>query len=81
MTNPLAAYELESLNEELKMINMEEGYYTAEDYPFIFKAKFSILGSIIEISIQGPVIGLVHDAGIRDLLGFDSVVIYENCLL
>ena len=49
-------YEIEALNDEIKRIIIDEGHYTESDYPFYIKPDFSTLGSIIEISQQGPVI-------------------------
>ena len=40
--------------------------------------SFSTLGSIIEISRQGPLISFVQDDSIRDLLGFDPLVIFQQ---
>ena len=37
-----------------------------------------LLGSIIEISTQGPVITFVPDDSIRDLLGFSKTTIFEE---
>ena len=36
MTIPEIAYEIESLNNEIKRNNIEEGYFTEATYPFIF---------------------------------------------
>ena len=47
---PKGAYELESLNEEIKRIIIEEGYAKEENYPFLVKPNFSTLGSIIEFT-------------------------------
>ena len=49
-------YEIEALNDEIKRIIIDEGHYTDEEYPFYIKPDFNTLGSIIEISSQGPVI-------------------------
>ena len=64
------SYELESLNNEIKRLNIDEEYYTEVDYPFLKKPTFSTLGSIIELSTQGPVITIVPDDSMGDLLGF-----------
>ena len=56
ITIPLGAYEIESLNDEIKRIIIDEEHYTEANYPFKIKPKFSTLGSIIEISPQGPII-------------------------
>ena len=49
-------YEIEALNDEIKRIIIDEGHYAELDYPFNIKPDFNTLGSIIEISPQGPVI-------------------------
>ena len=72
------AYELESLNNEIKRIIIDEEHYTEANYPFTIKPNFSTLGSIIEISTQGPVITFVPDDSIRDLLGFKKTTIFEE---
>ena len=72
------AYELEKLNKEIKRINIDEEHYTEANYPFTIKPNFSTLGSIIEISTQGPVITSVPDDSIRDLLGFNRTTIFEE---
>ena len=72
------AYELEKLNNEIKRIIIDEEHYTEANYPFKIKPNFSTLGSIIEISTQGPVITFVPDDSIRDLLGFNKTTIFEE---
>ena len=44
----------------------------------MIKANFGTLGSIIQISPQGTIIGFVFDDGIRNLLGFDDTIIYKE---
>ena len=78
ITVPPGAYEIESLNNEIKRIIIEEGYYTEIDYPFNIKPNFSTLGSVLEISIQGPVITFVPDDSIGKLLGFNKTTIFEE---
>ena len=78
ITIPPGAYELESLNNEIKRTIIDEGHYTEANYPFTIKPNFSTLGSIIEISTQGPVITFIPDDSIRDLLGFKKTTIYEE---
>ena len=75
---PKGAYEIESLNEEIKRIIIDEGHYTQANYPFTIKPNFSTLGSIIEISTQGPIISFQPDDSIGDLLGFNKRTIYEE---
>ena len=78
ITIPPGAYEIEALNNEIKSIIIDEEYYTEANYPFKIKPNFSTLGSIIEISSQGPAITFVPDDSIRDLLGFNKITIYEE---
>ena len=40
---PSGAYEMESLNDEIKRILVKDGYFTQENYPFIIKPNFSTL--------------------------------------
>ena len=76
------AYEIQSLNKEIKRIIFDEEHYTETNYPFNIKPNFSTLGSIIEISTQGPVITpvitFVHDDSLGDLLGFNKTTIFEE---
>ena len=78
ITIPPGAYELESLNDEIKRTIIDNGHYTELNYPFTIKPNFSTLGSIIEISTQGPVITFVPDDSIGDLLGFNKTTIFEE---
>ena len=66
------------LNKENRKIIIEEEHYTLLDYALTIKPTFSALGSIIEISTQGPVITFVHDDSTRDVLGFRKTTIYEK---
>ena len=70
------AYEIESLKKEIKRIVIDEGHFPEGDYPFTIKPNNSNLGSIIEISTQGPIISSLPDDSIRDLLGFNACTIY-----
>ena len=78
ITVPPSAYEIESLNNEIKRIIIDEGYYNGLTYPFKIKPNFSTLGSIIEKSTQRPVIKFVPDDSIRELLGFIKITIFEE---
>ena len=78
ITIPPGAYEIESLNNEIKRIIIDEGYYNELTYPFKIKPNFSTLGSIIEISTQAPVITFVPDASIREILGFNKITKFEE---
>ena len=64
------AYEIESLNKEIRRIVIGDEHFTESDYPFQIKATISTLGSFIGISPQGPIISFVFADGIRNLLGF-----------
>ena len=78
ITIPPGAYEIESLNNEIKRIIFDEEQYTEANYPFSIKPNFSILGSIIEISPQGPGTTFVPDDRKRDRLGFNKTTIFEE---
>ena len=78
ITIPPGAYEIESLNNEIKRIIIDEEHYTEANYPFSIKRNFSTLGSIIEISTQGPVKTFVPNDSIRYLLGFNKTTIFEE---
>ena len=74
----LGVYGIESLNNEVKRIIIDEGHYTEVEYPFHIKPDFNTLGSIIEISPQGPVISFAPNDSIGELLGFNKTSIYEE---
>ena len=75
ITIPPGAYKIESLNNETKKFTIDEGHYTEANYLFTIKANFSTLGSIIEISPQGPIISFMFDDSIKDLLGFHAITL------
>ena len=81
ITIPPGAYEIESLNNEIKRIVIDEEHYTEANYPFTIKPSFSTLGSIIEISPQGPIISFMFDDSIRVLLGSNARTLYEEYTL
>ena len=78
ITIPPGAYEIGSLNKEINRIVIDESHYTAVNYPFTIKPNFSTLGSIIEISTQGPINTFATDDRKGDLLGFIKTTIYEK---
>ena len=78
ITIPPGAYEIESLNNEIKRIIIDQEYYTETNYPFNIKPNFSTLGSIIEISTPGPAITFIPDDSIRGLLGFNKTTTFEE---
>ena len=71
-------YEIEALDKELKRNIISEEHYTQANYPFKIKPDFNTLGSIIEISPQGPVISFTPNDSIGELLGFSKITIYEE---
>ena len=76
---PEEAYEIESLNNEIKRILNDKEYYTEANYPITIKPIFSTLGSIIKINPKGDaVIGFVFDDSIVSLLGFDQTILYKE---
>ena len=66
------------MNNEIERIIIDKEHYTESNCPFTIKPNFSTHGSNIEISTQGPVITLVPDDSIRDLLGFNKTTIYAE---
>ena len=76
-THP-GAYEIESLNNVIKRNIIVEEHFTEANYSFTMKPNFSTLGSIIEISPQGPIISFMFEVSIRDLLGFIARTICEK---
>ena len=72
------AYEIEALDKELKRNIVDGEHYTEANHPFTIKPNFSTLGSLIEISTQGPVITFPPDDSIGDILGFDETTIFEE---
>ena len=78
ITIPPGAYEIESLNDEIKRIIIDEDHYTEAIYPLKIKPNFSTLGSIIEISPQRPTNSFTFDDSIRDVLGFNARTLYEK---
>ena len=86
ITIPPGAYEIESFNNEIKRIIIDQELYTEANYPFSIKPNFSTLGSIIELSTQGPLITFAPDNSMGDLLGlirrqYLKNIIYHPILL
>ena len=75
---PEEAYEIESLNKEIKRNIIDEGCFTEVSYPFTVKPNFSTLGSIVHISPQGAIIGFVFDDSIDNLLEFNETILWEE---
>ena len=70
------AYQIESINREIKRIIIEKGHYTETDYPFRLTPNFSTLGSIVEILSPGPMISFVLDDSKGTLLGFTEILLW-----
>ena len=64
ITVPEGAYEIESLDNEIKRIIIDGGHYTKINSPFTIKPNFSTLGVFIEINTQGPIITFKPDDSI-----------------
>ena len=77
-TIPPGAYKIESLNDEIKRIIIDDEHFTSENYPFKIQPNFSTLGSIVEISNQESAISFRPDDSIGSLLGFNKRTIYEE---
>ena len=73
---PPGAYEIESLDDEIRRIIIGKGHYSESDYPFRIKPNFSTLGSIVEILTTGPQISFVFDDRIGNLLGFNEILVW-----
>ena len=78
ITIPPGAYEIESLNNEIKRLIIDKGHYTGADYPFMIKPNFSTLGSIVEKKPQGAIIGFVFDDSFKNLLRFSENILYKE---
>ena len=76
ITIPPGAYEIETLNNEIKKIIIDEEHYTESNYPFTIQPNFSALGSFIKISPEGPIISFMFDDSVRDLLGLSGRELY-----
>ena len=72
------AYEIKSLNNEIKRIIIEKGHYTETNYPFRITPNFTALGSIAEILTPGPQISFVFDDSIGSILKFNEILVWGN---
>ena len=73
---PPGAYEIESLDDEIRRIIIHKGHYTEANYPFRIKPNFSTLGSIVEIITPGSQISFVPEDSIGTLLGFNEILVW-----
>ena len=78
ITIPQGAYEIESLDDEIRRIIINDMHFSEENYPFKIRPNFSTLGSIIEISNEESAISFRPDDSIGSLLGFNKRTIYEE---
>ena len=65
ITIPQGSYEIEGLNNEIKRIIVDEGFYSENEHPFTIKPKFSTLGIIIQIIPQEPISTIQPNDSIR----------------
>ena len=72
------AYEIESLNDEIKRIIIDENHFSEENYPFKIKPNFTTHGSIVETIDPEAAISFNIDDSIGSLLGFNKRIIYEE---
>ena len=72
------AYEIESLDDEIKRIIIDLGLYTEANYPIKIKPNFSTLGSIIEINDPEAAISFKPSDSIGSLFGFNKRTIYDE---
>ena len=72
-------YEIESLDNEIERVIVDEGHYTEATYQFKIKPNFfSTRGSIVEIIPQGPINGFVFGDIIGNFLGFNGTIIWQE---
>ena len=71
-------YKIESLNNEIRRIIVDEEHFTESDCPIQKKSNFSSVGSIVQLSPQGSIISFVFDDIIRILLGFHEIILYKE---
>ena len=80
-TNSPGIFERENSKEETRGL-ITEDHFTVEDYPFLFEAKISSLGSFIQRSPgRGIQFSFLQDDSIWGPLGFKQVEIYGNFIL
>ena len=65
-----SAYEIESLNNEIKSLIIVEEHFTEAEYPLTIKPIFSNSVSFMEISRLGSLISFLPVDSIRNLSGF-----------
>ena len=78
ITIPPGAYEIESLDDEIRRIIINDEHFTEDTYPFVIKPNFSTLGSIVEISNEESAISFKASDSVGTLLGFNKRTIFEE---
>ena len=66
------------MNDEIKSIIINEGYFTEANYKFEIKPNFSTLGSIVEIADPEAAKSFKPNDSIGSLLGFDKRIMFEE---
>ena len=72
------AYDVKSLNIENKRFTFDGEHFTKPYYHFTVELKCSTLSSIVEISLQKPLISFQPLDSIGNLLWFNAVTLYEE---
>ena len=80
ITIPPGAYEIESLNDEIKRIIINDKHFSEQNYPFKIRPNFSTLHSIIEISNEESAISFKPNDSIGSLLGFKKDQYTKNII-
>ena len=78
ITIPPGAYEIESLDDEIKRMLINDSHFSEGNYPFKIKPNFSMLGSIVEISNEESAISFKASDSVGSLLGFNKRTIYDE---
>ena len=78
ITIPPGAYEIESLDDQIRRIIINDEHFTEDTYPFVIKPNFSTLGSIIEISNEESALSFEASDSVGTLLGFNKRTIFEE---
>ena len=76
--NTIPPYKIESLNNEIMVNIIAEGYFNEIYYPFTINLNFSTLGSIIETSRPKPSISFLPDDCKIKYLGIIAATLYEE---
>ena len=69
------------MKDQIKRILIEEGYFAETDFLFLIEQTISTLGFIIDFSRQETLISFIPDESIRNPLGFNASIIYEENII